>query len=191
MMSGSQSTLEIQSPGLHAYEWITVILIVALMGWLTAITHFKSNALPEVLDQPHYIFNPEIEVWIEGAVKNPGKFKMKRGEKVEDLLERAQPTKEADLSQIRQKTKLKKGQKLNIPALAMITVHIQGAVKQSVSLTIPKGTVLEDLISKIKFEKDANIEKLKKKRVLKEGEVIKVSKKTQKALKKRTINIKD
>lgn len=58
----------------------------------------------------------EIEVWVEGAVKNPGKMVFPIGTKVKDLKKRVELLEDVDASFFKSQRRLKDGECLKIPS---------------------------------------------------------------------------
>lgn len=163
-------------PQLPAREWIAVVVLLLFMMGLVALVLFsQEDALPESLLPPHYCVSQELEVIIEGAVAHPGAYQMPKGSLLKDLFAKAEPIPEADLSRMKAERKLRQGQIIRVPHRAMITIHLEGAVKQSGPLRLPKGSRLCDLVDCVSFAEGADLKPLKKKRRLKEGEVIAVA----------------
>lgn len=155
------------------HEWAAILLIVLLLAILTAISFGKeATAFPKHLNTPHFITTNEIEVWIEGAVENPGYYKVKRGACINDVLQCAIGKEDADLKKVKLHKKLRQGQIIKIPQMEMISVFVVGEVENAGSISLPKGSQLKDLVPMVKFTRDANIEKLNRKRKLKNGEKI-------------------
>ncbi|MBA3721711.1 MAG: SLBB domain-containing protein [Parachlamydiaceae bacterium] len=155
------------------HEWLIVSLIILTMLSLTVITYVSDhNQLPPV-KQAHSIVQ-DLKISIEGAVLNPGNYTLKKGSSIGDLLQLAEPTSDADLRKVKKISKLKNGQKLVINTIPLLTIHVEGAVKQEGSIVIPDGTMLKDLASYVSFLPEADIKKLLKKRRLKDGETIRV-----------------
>lgn len=162
-----------QSPRLPTREWIAVAVLVVFMTGLVALVLFsEEDSQPDTLLAPHYCVSQEIEVIIEGAVAHPGVHLLMRGSVLKDLLSKAEPLPEADLSRLKPERKLRPGQTIRVPQRAMITVHVEGAVKKEGPIRLPKGSRLCDLADNISFTEGANLKPLKKKRRLRDGEVI-------------------
>ncbi|MBA3957533.1 MAG: SLBB domain-containing protein [Parachlamydiaceae bacterium] len=164
-----------EQPRLPTHEWITVLVILFLLATLTGVVLASSNSIgTRELGTPHYIVDREIEVFIEGAVEKPGAYKIERGACVSDLLALASIAPDADTRKLKLDKKLRKGQVIKIPHRPMITVHVEGAVKTPGAILVPKGSVVSDLASRLDLLEEADGKSLRRKRRLKDGEVIKI-----------------
>lgn len=158
---------------LPVHEWLAVIAFCLIMLALTALALFR---VPTYHLEPsgsiHYLVAQQIEVTITGAVEHPGSFQMPTGSRVADLLERAKPLPEANLSKVNLNSKLRDGRTIKIPTVPMITIYLEGAVVQPGPVLVKKGTRMEDLRHSISFLEKADLAVLGKRRKLKEGEII-------------------
>lgn len=160
---------------LNTYEWIVVLSLILLMCTITVITHKHWFLSPSrQYSEPHYVYDQKIQVRIEGAVESPGIYSVEKGAKIEDVLVKAKPAVNADLKKLIPTKKVRDGQTIKVPTLELITIYLEGAVKQPGAKLVPKGTEMEDLLSLVEFKKDADLAKLKRKKRLKEGEIVKV-----------------
>lgn len=167
----SDSHLEPQS--LPLKDWWAIGVLICLLSVLTVITSGKDHStLPKHLHAPHFLINEEIEVWIEGAVEHPGSYKLKKGARLEELLSLALLKSDADLAKVKRKSKMKNGQTITIPRKEMITVFIEGEIENSGAISLPKGSIVSDLIPMMRFRSNAKREQLHRKRKLKNGETI-------------------
>lgn len=161
-----------RSPHLPVREWLAVIAILSLMITLTLGITLSQNDHPlPLVSPPHYLIDPEIEVIVEGAVEREGVYRLPLGARLKDLLKQISVLQEADTGKLKLERKLKNGQVVKIPLKKMITVYLTGAVQKD-SLRLPKGARLQDLIGLAPFTSDADLSKLRRKRLLKEGETV-------------------
>lgn len=98
-------------------EWVAVFLMIALLAGMT----IKSIKNQESIWPHHFgqkVATPYkiITVNIRGAVKNPGRYHLAEGAKLQELIEAAVPEENADLSRLEQAQALKKGQRVYVPA---------------------------------------------------------------------------
>ena len=160
---------------LPLHEWLAVLTIILALLLLIVVTTFQgSGTLPETTGEPHYLVAQEVEVTVEGAVENPGTYILKKGAQVKDVLELAKPVPQADLRKINPEVKLRDGRILKVPLMPMIRVTLEGAVSQSGTIQVRKGTRLQELAEMPLFRDDADLSSLDKKRKLKDGEIVRV-----------------
>lgn len=161
---------------LPVHEWIAILVISSLLLLFALIgIGFGTPHIPSHVGAPHFPVNQEIEVFIEGAVAKSGTFRVKRGAVLSDLLELTPLTSEADMRRVKQDKRLRNGQVIKIPSIPKVSITIEGAVANAGTISLPKGSRLCDLIPHVQFLENANIEKLQRKRRLKEGETIHVT----------------
>ena len=100
------------------------------------------------------------------------KYQIKKGAVLKELLALAEVSTEADLRKLKDTAKLRNGQVIKVPKLAMLRIYLEGAVDHPRSLYVQKGTRLVDLLDKVKFAEGADLKILNRKRRLKDEEVI-------------------
>lgn len=158
--------------GLKPHEWLSILLLIGIILGITLFTTlFNVN--------PPVSFNPakeSIEVIVKGAVVYPGLYHFPKAIPMQEVLELAQTTPEADLRRYKRDQLIKRSRSVIVPAHKMITVYIEGAVKDPKPLRIPHGKSMSDLISLITPAENANLKVLEKKRRLKDGEIIVIPK---------------
>lgn len=170
---------------LPCHEWLIICLLIATLMMLAFVTMvWKKEELPQTTIS-HALNAQMIQVSIKGAVSQPGSYELKKGALVQDLLDLAFILPEANLARIKPEAKLRNGQVVNVPVQEWITVHLEGAVMNPGALRIKLGTTLKDLSETVVYLPGADVEKMQKKRRLKDQEVIQVPvKKEKKPLKK-------
>lgn len=99
---------------LDTHEWLTVTLILSIMGFLTIYSYLNTTWVSPS-NQKHLLYSPEIEVYVHGAVEHPGPIRIKRESTFNDLLKQIAVKPNADLKKKRLQTKLKAGQTILIP----------------------------------------------------------------------------
>lgn len=105
-----------QPAHLRVPEWIAVVCFISVLATLTLITlTTETGTLPMTRDPPHYIVDPRIEVFVEGAVEKKGRLIVTRGMRVKEVLEQAKPLPEADLSKVKLESKVRRGQRIRVP----------------------------------------------------------------------------
>lgn len=152
---------------LDIHEWCAIILLSGLMIALALVAKIQVEP-PESSPPVDGLISAEIE----GAVLYPGIYHFQAGASLLDLLQAGEPLPEADLRGIRKKGRLKNGQLLAIKELPSIQIQVVGAVKDTKPIQVPTGTRLVDLLGLVAFQKDADLETLKKRRRLKDGETV-------------------
>lgn len=157
-------------------EWTVIILLIIIIGMMTLIS-WRSNtiSIPLIMSSKQENVD-EISVTISGAVSKPGVYVLKKGTALQELLNRAETTPEADLSRMKKSNKLKNGQYIHIRKKTMITIYIEGAIENPGPLFVPKGTLVKDIQDKVILLPEANPKKLKAKRRLKDQEHIIIGK---------------
>jgi hypothetical protein len=163
-----------EDEALNKSEWMVVLTLILLMGMLTFVSHrhwLSANPISysnsvSITD----LEDSQVHVWVEGAVERPGGYHVAKGSKIQDVLLLAKPAQNADLKKISPAKKIKEGQVIKIPRLEYLTIYLEGAVDESGPLIVPKGTTRSDLLSLVHFKKEADLEQLKSKKRLKEGE---------------------
>lgn len=143
--------------------------ILGIILLLTFIAVFRKNSLPvEYSTLPSF-----TEVRVEGAVKQPGKVRVNAGSTLRDVMAQVEITSEADLKRLKLDTKVRHGQIIKVPAHKMIEVTITGAVENPGQYRLPSGTTVAELTKFVTFSPDANLPKIRKKR-LKHGDAIEI-----------------
>ena len=148
----------LEKPTLHVHEWLAIAVIIGLMGMLTAVSLISSRPSASVeTGPPHVLVDPYIEVIIEGAVEKPGKYKVKKGTAVREIINDAILLPASDTRRINMNARARKGQVLHIPKKEMLTVYLEGLVDSPGALSVPKGTRLIDLVDRVGFAEEADL----------------------------------
>lgn len=104
-----------KSERLLVHEWIAILGIIGLLAMLTAVALVSNKDTNPPVTKPHYIVDQEIVVFVEGAVDKPGRYTVKKGALLKDIVSLAQPKAEANLKGLRMESKLKNGRVIKIP----------------------------------------------------------------------------
>ncbi len=156
-------------------EWLVIVAVVAVMALLTVVAFVSDRHMTDHnLDSPHHLISQEIDVFVEGAVEHPGAFTVKRGAVVQDVLDRAKLRPEANLSKLKMTAKLRNGQRVRVPAKEMITIILEGAVVHPGPHRVFKGMRWDQLSEVVELAADADVKFLKKKKRLKDQDVVHV-----------------
>ena len=158
---------------LRVHEWLAIALVLGFLVGLTTLTSINRSRESVKLNCELYSRQfSGFDVYIKGAVDHPGVYHIQSEMKMRKLLNLAQLKSHADIRRFNPETVVKKSRVINVPAKEMITITLKGAVKAQKSLSLPKNSRLEDLITQGEFSDDADLNALKKKRRLKAGEVV-------------------
>lgn len=96
---------------LKVHEWLAITTIIGILTLLTIISLVSKKNVSMPPNMPV----DEIEVFVEGAVANPGIYRVKQGTIVDSVISQAQPTDQADTRRIKKESKLRKGQVIKVP----------------------------------------------------------------------------
>jgi hypothetical protein len=164
-----------RKPALLSSEWIVVTCLIFVLLGLTYISH-KSWFFEKTtsLENPHYLYKNEITVRIKGAIEEPGLFTVKRGATIADVVKLAKTTPEADLDGLCLEKQVRSNEEIVIRKKGYIIIVLKGAVMYPGKHLVRKGITLEELITSLEWPEEADLSKLRKKKMLKEGDVIKV-----------------
>jgi DNA uptake protein ComE-like DNA-binding protein len=170
----SLSSEPTDKPSLLIHEWLAIAIIIGLLAMLTIISKPASISPLSSPENFHYLAPTHIEMAIDGAVERPGKYHLKKGSLLQDLLDQAKILPTAELKHLNLKAKLRKGQVVHVPSQEMITVYLEGAVIKPGPYQFLKGTRLMDLKDRDLFTSGADLKLLNKKRRLKHNEVLSI-----------------
>jgi hypothetical protein len=161
---------------LFASEWLLVGSLLMILASLVVIakvnTHKASGLL--LASAPAAPPVEMILVTIEGAVSKPGTYEFPVGSRMGDVLKKARPKPFANLKNLSLAERVDQPLNLKIEELAEISVQIIGAVTESVELVLPMGVRICDLKSKISLRPEADKQFFKKRRRLRDGEVLEI-----------------
>lgn len=159
---------------LKVHEWLVIAILIGFLIGLASLTSFSvkgesnSGGGPQFNQQKYSGF----DVFVKGAVDHPGVYHIASEIVMRDLLSLAGLSPNADLRRFNLDVVIKKGRIVNVPMRAMINIHLKGAVSEERTITIPKGSKLEDLLTIADLAPDANLKALQKKRRLKHDEIV-------------------
>lgn len=106
------------APHLRVYEWLALVSCVSLLVLITLVTCMSGTSrFPATEEPPHYIVDQRIEVFVEGAVEKPVRLIVTKGMLVEEVLQQVQLLPEADLSKLKLKSKVRRGQHIRVPVV--------------------------------------------------------------------------
>lgn len=152
------------SPYLKTREWIIVILYCGILAAITLVSQvLVPRERPELIYE-HQIKSPFIEVSIAGAVEFPGIYSLPKGSITSDLIKKAKPLPNADLTKLKWTARLLPGKHVRIPFIEMVTVRIEGEVVEPITIKTEKGTELKQLFDIVAFTDFADKTSLMKKK---------------------------
>jgi hypothetical protein len=155
------------SPTLRSSEWLLTGSLFLIVVSLFAIAKIHSSLFAKIEETPSL-----VEVSIEGLVAKPGNYLVEKGSPLQYVLQRAKPKPWADLRSIDPKTRVKESLHLIVGKLAELKISLEGAVLEPGDAQVPCGTRLCDLKKYSSPKADPAF--FKKRRLLKDGEVVQV-----------------
>jgi len=115
-----------------------------------------------------------ISVFVSGSVKKPVVITVPQGTSIRKVLRKARVQAMADLTNIDLDRSLQSSCSLHIPTLEKITVVVQGAIEESISIELPPGSRICDLKNCLKLSADADLGFFRHRKILKNTEIIDV-----------------
>lgn len=155
-------------------EWIFVISFIAILTSLVCIARLHEHRKKSQLKVMAGLARPPLEVTVSGAVQKPGVYLVLSGARLREAVKKSRPKRFADLSAMDLDQPVKVSMSIHIPELKVVRVRVEGAVKNSVDLALPIGTRLCDLRLKIELSEDADLKFLKRRRFLRDQEIISI-----------------
>lgn len=161
---------------LKAREWLAVSVLILTIAALTLLTHFSkySYTTSTAAITPSTNSYTFIEVAVRGAVKLPGTYQLPFEMTVNDLLALAITEPDADLRRLRRDTVIRKSRAVTIARKEKMTVYLSGAVASPGAYQVLKGTSLKDLLKQVELAPQADVERIKGERRLKNNELIEI-----------------
>jgi hypothetical protein len=157
---------------LQTSEWIFFITICALVATVFTISKFTSYRSLDLLDQRRRREEVQIKIEIGGHVKCPGSYQIVKGQPLSEVLFKAKPKPLADLSVLDLSKSLDEPCSIHIKALEKVAVQVAGCVKEIIFLELPAGSRICDLKGHIELSSEADRGFLRRRRILKDREVI-------------------
>lgn len=162
---------------LTSSEWILVASLILIMASLVVIAKVNAHRASSTLAIED-LEPEEILVTIEGAVAKPGTYSVPSGTTMESALRKARPKANANLKVLPLQQLIEAPLHLTLQELTEIAVSIRGAIAEPVEITLPAHSRICDLKSKVSFTTETDKRFFRRRRVLKDGEVVEVPKKT-------------
>src|SRR6476469_2117973 len=97
-----------ENPYLLVHEWLALAVILGSLALLTLIS-FRSTSYEVDHDHPYLISDPYMEVSLEGACKQPGRVRVKKGSTLGEILQQHPLLPEANLKKMNLNAKIRPG----------------------------------------------------------------------------------
>lgn len=162
---------------LQSSEWFLVASLLLIMVSLVTISKISATKATSQLSVEEKN-QKKVLVTVEGAVKKPGSYFIEVGSSIQDVLKITKPLPNADLKKWLLLEEIQSDCRIEISELSEIVVSIKGAVVKPIELTLPVGSRICDLKSKILLSEDAEKAFFRRRKRLKNGDIICVPKKT-------------
>lgn len=147
---------------LRSYEWIVILTFSILILCVGAISYF--HRVPSIQHQ-------QITITVKGAVQAPQTIQVPQGTLLAHIMTKVSLTSAADVGQLKLDCALQKDETIIIPS-SILSITVEGAVKNPGIYQVPKGAKIEDLRQYITPSEGADASFLKKKRKLKNQETV-------------------
>lgn len=170
-------SLNTNAKKLRRSEWIVACSFFMIMCSLVLISKIY------VYQARSLLFNPlpeqrTVSVTVSGAVAKPGSYQVLVGTPVSQVLKRARLKPIADVQTIALNSLIEDASHLYIPEVTEVTVTVRGEVLMPQTITLPAGSRICDLKERISFTQEAEKSYFRRRKRLKNGEIIWVPKKT-------------
>ncbi len=165
------------SNSLRTSELILVCSLLLILSSVLGIAKINASCASTLLATTPLPSHTPCLVRIEGAVAKPGLYEVPPGTPIQKVLSKSRPKRFANLKKIDLAGRVEKEMDLVVEELTEIEVVVQGAIAEPIQLTVPAGTRVCDLKSKIALKEGADLTIFKSRRMLKDGEIIEVLKK--------------
>lgn len=164
---------------LPSYEWLVVIVFVISVALFSIVALVRTyHAAEHEKNLPIHGKKKEIVIKVEGEVAEPGFYNLPLKSTLKQLLAKVRPLSSADISEFKERQKLRDGQTIRFPSRHMITITLEGAVKSPGVKEILSGYRVHELLNEIDFLPDADVKRLEKRnRFIKDGDTLYVPKK--------------
>lgn len=139
--------MEKAQPRLPAHEWAAVITFLTILAFI-AVLNLWVNRRDSQLSLPNHTTNV-VTITIEGAVLNPGTYKVQKGEKLSSIMEKAGLLHDADVSSLNLQSSLKSDEIVIIPQKKMLTVFLEGNVTPRGAFKLEANSTLHDLFKSL------------------------------------------
>lgn len=155
-------------------QWLLVCSLLGLLFSLFIISKVNIHRATSLLPIEDGISYEKVGVTITGEVAKPGTYFILSGAPLSEAVRKARPKPWADLQKIPLDKIVEEPCSLNVEALEEIHVRVGGAVAEPVELTLPRGSRISDLKTKIILTPEADKTFFRRRKLLKNGERIEV-----------------
>ena len=162
---------------LKSSEWLLATSLLVLIASLVWVAHVNAKQASSAIATTSLV-REAILVTIDGAVKKPGLYSVPLGTTVGQIVRKAKPTRDANLKLVPCKEVVDAPLHLTIEPLEEIRVVVTGAIAETLEVTLPPGSRISDLKSKVIFTQETEKTFFRRKKLLKDGDQIVVPKKT-------------
>lgn len=159
---------------LTSSEWFLAASLLAIMASLAAIAKINSGKAFSQIEAYEANQPKTVMVSVRGAVAKPGPYPMELGSSLIETARKAKPNRFANLQNLALEKTAEGTLVLDIQKLKEIEVLISGSVQNPGPVRLPAGSRLCDLKSKIQCSEQADRAFLKRRRLLKDGEIVEI-----------------
>lgn len=163
-----------QAPFSSRSSWLLVGSLILFMASLVVLSQVNAYRARSILNE---VGVADVWVEIEGAVHKPGRYLIPVGMTVGQALKKARPKVLANVDALDLKKNIDSPLTLTVEEWSRVKVRVEGEVLEAVELELAAGERISDLRTKVSLTPMADKTFFRKKRVLKNGDVIVVPKK--------------
>lgn len=149
--------------------------LILIMCSLVFVAKYSAWRAQGVIDDLKEV---EVVVTITGAVKRPGEYVVAAGTPIGMVLKKAGVGEMADLGGISLGKPVGEALVLHVEELKEVSVKMVGAVREEVELKLPVGSRVCDLKSKVLLTDGADETFFRRRKLLKNGDIVAVPNKT-------------
>jgi hypothetical protein len=157
-------------------DWLLTLSLVLIVASLFSLAKINLKRGGQYQVEP--ALEEKISIFIEGAVHKPGEVRVLVGSPLEAAVRKARPFLHADLNKLSLKNPVLEPAHIVVEELKEICVQVVGEGVEPQELRLAPGTRICDLRSKIVLKEGADRAIFKRKRQLKNREILEVRKKT-------------
>lgn len=153
---------------LRTSEWLLTCSLLLILISLFAIAKIQSSRFDGVPEMKTEL----VSVSVLGHVEKPGVYNVEVGALLSDVVKKSKPRRDADLRGIAGRVEI--SQSVNVVELGSLKISLEGAVVVPGFLEVPLGSRVCDLKNLVALKDDVDKAFFKKRRLLRDGEVIKI-----------------